>query len=83
MEKGESTITITKSNNFPSVLRAKRSNIQRVSANDWKSSERVARRCENPDFECKAKEMTFRNVQMRGADEGSTIIYKCPECGFR
>lgn len=73
--------TTTKTNNFPSALRLKRSNIQRVSAED--TSARIARRCDNPNFDCKAEEMTYRNVQIRGADEGSTIIYKCPDCGYR
>ncbi|KAH9206597.1 hypothetical protein DL95DRAFT_375182 [Leptodontidium sp. 2 PMI_412] len=82
MSEGQSATTTTKSNNFPSILRLKRSNLQRLSAEDYVSSERITRRCDNPNFDCQAKQMTYRNVQMRGADEGSTIIYKCPGCGY-
>ncbi|KAJ8063612.1 hypothetical protein OCU04_007480 [Sclerotinia nivalis] len=82
VNEGQSAVSMARSDNFPSLLRTKRSNVQQVSAEDRKSTERVKRSCENPNIDCPAEEMTFRNVQMRGADEGSTIIYTCPECGY-
>ncbi|CAD6455363.1 39a6cc44-1961-4e37-a01e-37c1d5832aad [Sclerotinia trifoliorum] len=82
VSEGQSAVSMARSDNFPSLLRTKRSNVQQVSADDRKSTEKVKRSCENPNIDCPAEEMTFRNVQMRGADEGSTIIYTCPECGY-
>lgn len=64
---------------FPSRLRDKLSDIQVLSAADrdtWALTPKTCPKCENP-------EMKFRDVQLRGADEGSTIFYRCPACDYR
>ncbi|CAC9891952.1 unnamed protein product, partial [Aureobasidium pullulans] len=61
---------------FPSRLRDKHSDIQVLSAADrdtWALTPKACPKCEHP-------EMKFRDVQLRGADEGSTIFYRCPAC---
>ncbi|KAH0385466.1 DNA-directed RNA polymerase I polypeptide, partial [Aureobasidium melanogenum] len=61
---------------FPSRLRDARSEIQVLSAEDretWAMTTTACPQCANP-------EMRFRDVQLRGADEGSTIFYRCPKC---
>ncbi|RVD92144.1 DNA-directed RNA polymerase I subuni [Tubulinosema ratisbonensis] len=40
---------------------------------------KIKRICEN----CGEKEMAFKSVQLRSADEGQTIFYSCNTCGFR
>ncbi|CAD0055254.1 unnamed protein product, partial [Aureobasidium pullulans] len=64
---------------FPSRLRDKHSDIQVLSAADrdtWALTPKACPKCEHP-------EMKFRDVQLRGADEGSTIFYRCPACDHR
>jgi DNA-directed RNA polymerase I subunit RPA12 len=62
---------------FPSRLFDRRSNVQILTAEDrdtWATTPKTCPKCENA-------ELKFRDVQTRGADEGSTIFYKCPACG--
>ncbi|KAK6000828.1 hypothetical protein QM012_003553 [Aureobasidium pullulans] len=62
---------------FPSRLVDKRSNVQILTAGDrdtWAMTPKICPKCEHG-------ELKYRDVQMRGADEGSTIFYKCPACG--
>jgi DNA-directed RNA polymerase I subunit RPA12 len=33
--------------------------------------------------QCANPEMRFRDVQLRGADEGSTVFYRCPKCDYK
>ncbi|KAM3074288.1 hypothetical protein ACMFMF_006303 [Clarireedia jacksonii] len=77
----ESLTATSKSNDFPSALGTKLSNIDRVPAGTLKNTVNITRRCENLDFDCQAKELTYREVQPRSADEASTIICTYPECG--
>ena len=70
-------ISTSKPGAFPSELRAKRSNVQ---ANDEvlkeASIERTCPNCSNP-------EMLYHTKQLRSADEGTTVFYTCPKCGFK
>ncbi|CAD0107528.1 unnamed protein product [Aureobasidium uvarum] len=62
---------------FPSRLFDKRSNVQILTADDrdtWALTSGICPKCEND-------KLKFRDIQTRGADEGSTIFYKCPACG--
>lgn len=36
-----------------------------------------------PAVGCEAKEVEFYTLQLRSADEGSTVFYECPQCGHR
>lgn len=64
---------------FPSALRTKlTSNIQTVTSKDTENA-RIRKDCPN----CAATEMTWSEAQLRSVDEGTTIFFRCPECGHR
>ncbi|TQS34150.1 hypothetical protein Golomagni_05479 [Golovinomyces magnicellulatus] len=70
-------VTESKPSDFPSALRQKlQSNVQAVERHKLQTSSTVNEKCP----ECGREEVTFTNVQLRGADEGSTLIFRC-ECG--
>ncbi|TQS34385.1 hypothetical protein Golomagni_05234 [Golovinomyces magnicellulatus] len=72
-------ITTSKTNNFPSLLREKlTSKTQQLTSKDFENTRVIERECP----ECQAKVMTWSEAQMRSADEGSTIFYRCV-CGYR
>ena len=74
-----STTTESAATAFPSRLRDARSEIQVLSAEDretWAMTTTACPQCANP-------EMRYRDVQLRGADEGSTVFYRCPKCDYK
>ncbi|KAH7374089.1 SpRPA12 [Cadophora sp. MPI-SDFR-AT-0126] len=71
--------TTTTSNNFPSALREKlTSKTQQLTSEDFEDTQKISRECPK----CGAKEMAWSAVQLRSADEGTTIFYRCA-CGHR
>ena len=70
--------TKTKASSFPSLLRQKRSAIQTVERSDMKNEAVIQVTCP----ECGRKEVRYSAVQLRSADEGSTIFYSC-DCGHK
>ena len=63
---------------FPSSLRAKHSEVQNVNAEDLQVEAVISKDC--PD--CGRTEMFYHTKQLRSADEGSTVFYRC-ECGYK
>jgi DNA-directed RNA polymerase I subunit RPA12 len=63
---------------FPSALRAKHSEVQAVNAEDLQVEAVISRECP----ECRRPEMFYHTKQLRSADEGTTVFYRC-ECGFK
>ncbi|CAP98201.1 hypothetical protein N7519_003962 [Penicillium mononematosum] len=74
----QTTVSESKPSSFPSSLRAKRSAVQTLSAEDRKTEAIIDRTCS----ECGRKQMFYTTVQLRSADEGSTVFYRCV-CGFK
>ncbi|OQD67372.1 hypothetical protein PENDEC_c037G05934 [Penicillium decumbens] len=74
----DTIISESKPSAFPSALRAKRSAVQTLSAEDRKTEAVTERLCER----CGRNEMFFTTVQLRSADEGSTVFYRCV-CGYK
>lgn len=74
----QTTVSESKPSAFPSSLRAKQSEVQTLSADDRKTEAVIEKTC--PD--CARKEMFYTTVQLRSADEGSTVFYRCV-CGFK
>ncbi|KAH7246966.1 hypothetical protein B0J15DRAFT_401913 [Fusarium solani] len=71
--------TISTTNDFPSELRNKRTiNMPKnLSSQDtWSKTDTKCR-------ECDAQEVQYTALQLRSADEGTTMFYSCPKCGAR
>ena len=71
-------VSESKPSAFPSALRAKRSAVQTLTAEDKQTEAVTQHTC----AKCGRKEMFYSAVQMRSADEGSTIFYRCV-CGHK
>ncbi|KAL7270351.1 DNA-directed RNA polymerase I core subunit rpa12 [Rhizina undulata] len=63
---------------FPSALRLKKSAVQSLAAEDLQTEAKIKQKCP----ECGREEMWFYTLQLRSADEGATVFYRC-ECGHR
>ncbi|KIW33704.1 uncharacterized protein PV07_00532 [Cladophialophora immunda] len=63
---------------FPSPLRAKHSEVQAINTDELQVEAVISREC--PD--CHRPEMFYHTKQLRSADEGTTVFYRC-ECGFK
>lgn len=71
-------VSKSKPSAFPSALRAKHSEVQAVNAEDLQVEAVITRECP----ECHRPEMFYHTKQLRSADEGTTVFYRC-ECGFK
>jgi len=70
--------TSTKAASFPSLLRQKRSAVQTVERSDRENGAEITMTCP----QCGRQKVKYIAVQLRSADEGSTIFYTC-DCGFK
>ncbi|POR36245.1 DNA-directed RNA polymerase subunit [Tolypocladium paradoxum] len=77
-DTGSKTIlTKSKPSDFPSFLRQKlQSKVQAVERHNIQTKTAAQERCRN----CGREEVTYTTLQLRSADEGSTVIYSC-QCG--
>ncbi|KAI1428120.1 hypothetical protein F5Y12DRAFT_733693 [Xylaria sp. FL1777] len=76
------TETVSSSSNFPSLLRTKLRS--KVAAPNL--AERPEMRwpiIDDPCEKCGAKQTRYTTFQARGADEGTTVMRFCTECGHR
>ncbi|KAJ5605755.1 hypothetical protein N7510_008536 [Penicillium lagena] len=74
----QTIVSESKPSAFPSALRAKRSAVQALTAEDRTHEAITQKTCP----QCGRKEMFFTTMQLRGADEGSTVFYRCV-CGHK
>ncbi|KAH9909108.1 transcription factor S-II-domain-containing protein [Xylariomycetidae sp. FL2044] len=72
----KTTVTKSKPSDFPSLLRQKLSSVQTIERHKIQTEALCNETCP----QCGGNEVTFSAVQMRSADEGSTIFYNC-KCG--
>ena len=68
--------TKSRASAFPSALRAKRSAVQTLKEGDVQTEATIRMTCS----ECGREEMRYYTLQLRSADEGSTVFYHC-DCG--
>ncbi|KAJ8126052.1 hypothetical protein O1611_g7587 [Lasiodiplodia mahajangana] len=71
--------SITTSSAFPSKLRSQLSLIGSKQMNSKLAWPVINEPCEK----CTAKETSYTTLQLRGADEGTTVFYYCRQCGHR
>ncbi|KAJ9148890.1 hypothetical protein NKR23_g4547 [Pleurostoma richardsiae] len=69
-------VTRSKPSDFPSFLRQKLSTVQTVRRHEVETEARADVTCQK----CGRTEVRFSAVQLRSADEGTTIFYTC-DCG--
>jgi DNA-directed RNA polymerase I subunit RPA12 len=72
------TVTKSKPSDFPSLLRQKLSIVQSVDKHKISTEATANETCDK----CGRTEVRFSAVQLRSADEGSTIFYTC-DCGHK
>ena len=71
------TTAMTKPTDFPSTLRQKlHTTIQSVEKHDINTMAKADETCPK----CGAEEVRYTTLQLRSADEGSTVLYYC-DCG--
>lgn len=63
---------------FPSALRAKHADVQNINTEELQVESVTSKLCPN----CGRTEMFFHTAQLRSADEGTTVFYRC-ECGYK
>lgn len=71
-------VTQSKPSDFPSYLRQKLSTTQTVKRHEVNTEATTTQTCPK----CARTEVRFSAVQLRSADEGSTIFYTC-DCGYK
>ena len=71
-------VSRSKPSAFPSALRQKHSTVQTVNADELETEAIIAKDCPT----CHRKEMFYHTKQLRSADEGSTVFYRCL-CGYK
>lgn len=69
-------------NAFPSALRQKRQLVHTEQGHEGQERAKEATIQESCP-KCGHDEMHFYTMQMRSADEGSTVFYTCPKCGHK
>lgn len=72
------TRSVSKPSAFPSALRSKHSEVQSINTDDLQTEAVIQRECPS----CRRPEMFYHTKQLRSADEGTTVFYRC-ECGYK
>lgn len=73
-------VTTSKPSAFPSTLRTRlRSDVQEISEGELNNETEIDQTCP----ECGNPTVTFYTLQLRSADEGSTVFYTCPKCKYK
>lgn len=72
-------VTRSRPDAFPSALRDKRAQVQKLTAEQRQNTRaRTEQLCEK----CGQEEVWYHTMQLRSADEGSTVFYEC-DCGHK
>ncbi|KAL1929488.1 hypothetical protein VTP01DRAFT_1626 [Rhizomucor pusillus] len=77
-EEETKVITTSSPHAFQSPLKAKRHLVQQ-SKQPTESAAMIKEKCPK----CGNDEMAYHTMQLRSADEGQTVFYTCPKCGYK
>jgi len=66
---------------FPSILRQKRQRVSHTGDDGDVEMEQATIKEKCPG--CGNEEMNYHTLQLRSADEGTTVFYDCPKCGYK
>ena len=66
---------------FPSILRQKRQLVSHTGDDGDVEMEQATIKEKCPG--CGNEEMNYHTLQLRSADEGTTVFYDCPKCGYK
>jgi DNA-directed RNA polymerase I subunit RPA12 len=77
----EISTTTSRRTDYPSALQRKRDNFTTLEISQAVADSQQITNEECP--QCHHPELQFREVQLRSADEGTTVFYTCPQCGHR
>ncbi|KAH9824268.1 hypothetical protein DFH28DRAFT_1078010 [Melampsora americana] len=81
-QEGLEIITCSQPNAFPSSLRQKRALVQsHLKSNDDQDQGQAAPLMDEICPKCSNPQMKYHTLQLRSADEGTTVFYECPKCG--
>jgi DNA-directed RNA polymerase I subunit RPA12 len=77
----ETSTTTSRRTDYPSALQRKHDNFTTLEISQAVASSQQLTNEECP--QCHHPELQFREVQLRSADEGTTVFYTCPKCEHR
>ncbi|EGF96895.1 uncharacterized protein MELLADRAFT_54373 [Melampsora larici-populina 98AG31] len=84
IQEGLEIITRSQSNAFPSSLRQKRALVQsHLTTNEDQDQGKAAPLMDEICPKCSNPQMKYHTLQLRSADEGTTVFYECPKCGHK
>ncbi|KAK6356248.1 DNA-directed RNA polymerase I core subunit rpa12 [Orbilia javanica] len=75
----KTVVTHSNPDAFPSALKQKHSTGQNLAPEEVGGQAEI----DTPCPKCEHPVMKFTTVQLRSADEGATVFYNCPNCGYR
>ncbi|OAV87070.1 hypothetical protein PTTG_08845 [Puccinia triticina 1-1 BBBD Race 1] len=77
-------VTRSNQNAFPSVLRQKRTLVQQtINSAGHQNDAAAAPLMDESCPKCKHPQMRYHTLQLRSADEGTTVFYECPNCSHK
>ena len=72
-------VSSSKPSAFPSALRSKHNDVQNINTEELEVENISDVECPI----CHAPEMFYTTKQLRSADEGTTVFYRCGSCGHK
>jgi len=77
-------VTRSNPNAFPSILRQKRTLVQQKASANGRGNDPSAAPLMNESCpKCNHPQMKYHTLQLRSADEGTTVFYECPKCSHK